>query len=88
MLTGPFEGQVVEEGHQFLDADFADLDDDMQFRIREWAEEQVELGKYNSVQDGEGFAYPGVSDRPISINEIIEDYQNSWESVETDEQVG
>lgn len=87
MLTGLFEGQVVEEGHQFLDADFADLDDDMQVRIREWTEDEVGR-RYVSIQDGDAFAYPSGSDRPLSMNDIKEDYENSWESVETDEPVG
>jgi len=39
MITGPFEGMIVEEGHQFLDAPFNELDDDMQYRVCIYAED-------------------------------------------------
>jgi len=39
MITGPFEGMIVEEGHQFLDVSFSELDDDMQCRVRIYAED-------------------------------------------------
>lgn len=39
MITGPFEGMIVEEGHQFLNVPFSELDEDMQYRVRVYAED-------------------------------------------------
>jgi hypothetical protein len=85
LLTGAFEGCVIEEGAQILDVDFDQLDDDMQIRIREWAEQ---LGhKYIEVDGGSDFAYTGGSGTRISMNQIKRDYEKSWDSEETEEDV-
>lgn len=86
LLTGVFEGSVVEEGTQILDIDFSQLDDDMQLRIREWAEQQLGR-KYIEINDGSDFAYKGGSDSPVSMNQIKQDYEESWDSEETEEDV-
>ena len=84
LLSGAFAGSIVEENQQILDVSFADLDDDMQLRVREWAEEQLER-KYIEIDGGANYARKGSSNAPISINEIKEDYENSWDSEEADE---
>lgn len=38
LLTGPFEGNVIEEGIPILDVPFEELDIDLQARILDWAE--------------------------------------------------
>lgn len=68
LLTGAFEGSVIEEGTQIMDVDFSQLDDDLQMRITEWAE----------------LAYKGQY-APVSMNLIKQDYEESWESEETEE---
>ena len=83
LLTGPFAGSIVEEG-QILDVDFSIMDEDMQLRIREWAEEQLGR-KYIEIDDGANYARKGGSDTAISMNEIKDDYENSWDSEETEE---
>ena len=84
LLSGAFAGSIVEENQQILDVDFAELDDDMQLRIREWAEQQLGR-KYIQIEDGTNYARKGGSGFAISMNEIKEDYENSWDSEETDE---
>lgn len=69
MMTGPFIGEIVEEGHTFIaHLEFNELDNDMQFRIRDWAKTQ-----YPDLED--------EKDYPISLNQLVTDYENSWESV-------
>jgi hypothetical protein len=61
----------VVEEGQVLDVDWEDLDEDLKERILVWATRQ------NSNFD------PNTAD----MNLIKEDYENSWESEETDEEV-
>lgn len=86
LLSGVFEGNVVEEGTPILDVSFDQLDGDMQLRIRHWAEGRVGK-KYILVNDESDFAYLGDSDEPINMNQIKKDYELSWESTETEEDV-
>lgn len=86
LLTGAFEGNVVEEGVPILDVAFSELDADMQQKIRFWAEGQLG-SRYIAVNGGCDFAYRGSSDKPISMDLIKEDYEFSWESEETDEDI-
>jgi hypothetical protein len=68
-----FDSSVVEEGTQIVEVDFAQLEDDLQILIREWAEQQ--LGhKYCEVNGGSDFARIGGADTPISMNQIKQDY--------------
>ena len=61
MLTGPFVGEIVEEGHIFIaDQKFDELDEDMQERVANYAEAN------------------GIS----NLEDAVEQYENSWESVE------
>lgn len=71
MLTGPFIGSVVEEGHSFIShIPFSELDDDMKIRVREFAED-----KYGKFLDDD-------EDYPVPLDQIVEEYELSWESVE------
>jgi hypothetical protein len=81
LLTGCFAGSVIEEG-KILDVPFNELDDDLQLRIRDWADSKLSI-----IDDGENWAVPGGSDKPISLEDIKEQYEHSWESEETDEPV-
>ena len=85
LLSGPFIGSVVEEG-PILDVDFDKLDGDLQARIRSWAEGEVGR-KYIIINDECDFAYKVDSDSPVSMNQIKEDYEQSWESEETEKDV-
>ena len=80
LLTGPFEGEVIEEGRKILDLAFEDLDTDLQLRIRTWAEDNY------PIVGGE-FVSPGGSDLPVGWRDIIEAYECSWDAEETDEPV-
>ena len=60
LLTGPFEGEIVEEG-QVLDVPYDNLDDDLKTRIADAGLTPDDAGK--------------------------EDYENSWDSEETEEPV-
>jgi hypothetical protein len=85
LLSGPFKGNVVAESG-LLNVAFEDLDDDMQLRIREWAEKQLEDedGKYLEIDGGDfGYKHGGVA----RLNDIKSDYENSWDTIETEEQV-
>lgn len=64
LITGPFEGSVVEEGQQVLDVPFEELDKDLQQRI---------------LYYGEG---KDISD----MNLLKQDFENSWQSEETEEE--
>lgn len=68
-------GLVVAENTKILDRDFHDLDDDMQVRIREFGETL-----FPDLADDQDF--------PISLNELRDRYEESWESEETDEEAG
>jgi hypothetical protein len=68
LITGPFAGEVVEEG-AVLDVPFSQLDEDMQARVRDHA--------------GEGYEVGGVWDRPVHLNDAVEDYENEWQSKPT-----
>lgn len=73
ILTGPFAGEIVEEGQTFITGtSFYELDEDMQIRIREWAED-----KYKLSDPEENF--------PVSLNQLVDDYETSWESIEIEE---
>jgi hypothetical protein len=73
LLSGPFIGEVVEDG-QIIPHRFSELDEDMQDRVRDFAEE-----KYPSLDPG--------SEYPESLDDLAEEYENSWDSEETDEPV-
>lgn len=73
--SGAMIGLVVEENTKVLDRDFHDLDQDMQIRIREFGEKL-----YPDLADDEDF--------PISLNELRDRYEESWDSEETDEEAG
>lgn len=75
MTTGPMIGLVVEENTKILSEDFWDLDDDMQIRIRNFGEK----------------IFPNLGDQddfPISLNELRDRYEESWESEETKAEAG
>jgi hypothetical protein len=61
----------VVEEGQVLDVDWEDLDEDLQSRILEWAESEVK--NFNPDTD--------------DMNLVKQDYENSWDSEETDEDV-
>lgn len=71
LLSGPFIGEVVQEG-QIIPHRFAELDEDMQIRVREFAED-----KYPNLDD--------QADFPESLDDLAEMYENTWDSEETDE---
>lgn len=72
ILTGPYAGDTVEEGETIIaGVPFDELDDDMQIRVCEWAEDKYQLA------DGE-------SDFPVSLNQLVDDYEASWDSVEVE----
>ena len=83
--TGCFEGRVAGE-YEVLDVDFAQLEDDLQVNIRDWAESQVGV-QYVIINGGCDFACMGGSNPPITINQIKEDFEDSWDSVNTDEEI-
>ena len=70
LLTGPFAGEVVEEG-QILPNRFSDLDDDMKIRVRQFGEDKY----FPNGNDNE-------SDFPVSLDQLLEEYENSWDSEE------
>lgn len=78
LISGAFAGSIVEENQQILDVNFGDLDDDLKLRIRKWAET-----KYVIIDGGSNYARKGFT-IPVSLNEIKEDYENSWDSEKTD----
>ena len=64
MLSGPFIGQIVDEGTVYIaDQSFDQLDEDMQERVKIFA---VDHGITN-------------------LEDAIERYENSWESVEVED---
>jgi hypothetical protein len=73
--SGAMIGLVVEENTKVLDQDFHDLDEDMQIRIREFGETL-----FPDLDDQEDF--------PISLNDLRDRYESSWESEETEEKAG
>lgn len=83
LLSGPFEGEIVEEG-ELLDVPFEELDDDLKDRIREWAEGQIDL-LYIDI-DGCDFAKKGGSGEPLGMDEIKQDYENRWDHEEVEEE--
>lgn len=86
LLTGPFIGAVVEEGIRILDIPFADLDFDLRNRIREYAEHQVELGRFVKVFVGPTFnqdVYAYANGTSLTWETIMEDYENGWQQMET-----
>ena len=76
LISGPFAGSVVAET-QILDIKYVDMDEDLRDRIRGWAEQ-------NYVRHGGDYTRGG---RVIPLDEICEDYENSWESEPTESQV-
>jgi hypothetical protein len=73
--TGAMIGLVVQENTKVLEQDFHDLDQDMQIRIREFGEK----------------IFPDLDheqDFPISLNDLRDRYEDSWESEETHEDAG
>lgn len=85
-VTGPFEGSVVEEGTKVLDVPHEKLDDDLKHRVQTFAENKTsgKYPKYVKTNAGSGFAYKANPNDPISWEIIMEDYENSWESQQTD----
>jgi hypothetical protein len=81
LITGPFAEEIVEGETQLLSSDFTDLDEDMKCRIRDFAEDQIGK-KYLLINGGTDYAYKGGTGYPLNMNEIKEDYEASWESVE------
>lgn len=77
---GVFAGCVVGE-YRVLDIPFCDLDDDLQVSIRDWAESQIGI-LYNTTDGGESIYRCYGSDKPLSMDEIKEDYEESWDSSE------
>jgi hypothetical protein len=73
--SGVMIGLVVEGNTKVLDQDFHDLDDDMQVRIREFGESLFP----NLAED---------QDFPISLNDLRDRYEESWDSEETDLEAG
>ena len=71
MLTGPFEGEVVEEGHNFIShLGFHNLDDDMKLRVRQFGEDKYFAGLPKND-----------TDLPVPLNDLVQEYENSWESL-------
>ena len=73
--SGAMIGLVVEENTKVLDQDFHDLDQDMQIRIREFGEKL-----FPNLADDEDF--------PISLNDLRDRYEASWDSEETGQEAG
>jgi hypothetical protein len=73
--SGAMIGFVVEENTKVLEADFSDLDEDMQVRIRGFGKQL-----FPDLDDDEDF--------PISLNDLRDRYEESWESEETSEDAG
>lgn len=69
LITGPLAGEIVPEGYSL--GRFSELDEDMKVRVREFGEE-----KYGPL-DGE-------DDFPVSLDELTQEYCNSWQDEETD----
>jgi hypothetical protein len=82
LLTGPFEGSIIEEGTQILDLPFRALDKDLQQRIRFWAEQNP---LYVAIDGGANFALKDGS--PILMDDVTDAYESSWDSEETDEPI-
>ena len=75
MLSGPFIGNIVEDGYTFIaHIPFSELDDDLQTLVREFGEEKY----FNGSSDTE-------SDFPVSLNDLVGEYENSWEQVQVEE---
>lgn len=73
ILTGPYAGEIVEEGRTFIAGmPFSQLDEDMQVRVREYAEDRYKL-------------FDTESDFPVSLDQLVDDYETSWQSVEWDD---
>lgn len=70
LLTGPFAGEVCEEG-KLIDVEFSQLDADLQQRVKDFAKQK----------------YGGVNNYPHNVHTLIQDYESSWESEETEEEV-
>lgn len=85
LKSGCFAGDVVEDGSNILDVAFENLDDDLQFRIRDWAENQI--GKKYIVVNDCDYAYLDGEGEPLNMNVIKEDYENSWDNEETGEPI-
>lgn len=75
ITSGAMIGLVVEENTKVLDKDFHDLDEDMQIRIREFGEKL-----FPDLDDQEDF--------PISLNDLRDRYEDSWDSEETELEAG
>ena len=84
LLTGVFEGNVIEEGVPILDVPFEELDGEMQARILDWAESQVGI-KYRLV-DGEFFYRHATTISGLSTDQLKEDYEFSWQSEEVEDE--
>ena len=83
--TGYFEGRVVGE-YEVLDVGFHQLEDDLQLVIMGWAESQVGV-QYVFISGCYDFARMGGADSTLSLNQIKEDFEDSWGSVNTDEEI-
>jgi hypothetical protein len=82
LLTGCFAGSVIKEG-TVLDVPFSELDDDLQLRIRDWADNHLV-----SFDDNERWSKPGYTgEKSLTLDEVKELYEFSWEAEETQEPV-
>lgn len=73
--SGAMIGLVVEENTKVLTEDFSNLDEDMQIRIREFGEIL-----FPDLDDQEDF--------PITLNDLRDRYEDSWNSEETELEAG
>lgn len=97
LLTGCFAGAIVEDDC-ILDVDFNELDKDMHETICNWAETQIgrRYVRISSELTGsiadeiflpEMFTRIGsIRNTALDWDKIKEDYENSWDSEETDEE--
>ena len=86
ILTGPYAGQVLELGW-FLDVPFSECPDDLKAQILSWAEDQVTNGNYNRSYDEQGKTVYEKNQTALSMEDVMEDFENSWEYEITEEPV-
>ena len=84
LLTGPLAGEITPPGY-FLSR-FDRLSPQLQAEIGSWADGQIPETYVHVGDDEWAYAYSGAPNTPLDIDQVMHDFEDSWECQATDDE--